>query len=673
MADESRFNVIPDGFGQPTEPRVANPRHLSMREPLRTYRTKADWLARAAHVREHVLVSCGLWPMPEKTPLKAKVFGKLRRDGYTIEKVCLHSLPNFFVTGNLYRPAGGARRRPAVLCPHGHWRAGRMHDDESGSIPGRCITFARQGYVAFAYDMIGYNDADQIGHPCPVGKARDLSGPRAQLWSISHMGVQLWNSIRSLDFLESLPDVDPDRIGCTGASGGGTQAFMLMAADDRLAAAAPVNMISAHFQGGCECENAPNLRIDTNNLEIAATFAPKPLLLISATGDWTHETPKVEYPAIRRIYSLFDARDRVAFRRVAAPHNYNRQSREAVYAWFGQWLLGKNDPRGFEETPFVADKPKDLRVFAPGKRPASALDADGLVETIVSRTKRRLAAAGDVRETFGVGLAHSLGLVCRGRKRVVADAVGRVPVEQLDVEKLLLQRPGDSHKVPALAVAQRGRRGPAPTILVLHDKGKAALFDSKSGQAGKLLSTLVQTGCRLLIADCFNTGELRITAEASRHYQSFKFFTTYNCTETALAVQDIVLALDYLAGRADAGSTTLLAVGHAGPRALLAAPFATRLDRAVIDLARFDPADESAWCKHLFAPGLLQAGGLHTAAAMFAPRPLLLHNAPAFDAKAVNAAYKAAGAPDAFRCSDRKAPPPDLLRWILPEGACNGY
>ena len=123
------------------------------------------------------------------------------------------------------------------------------------------------------------------------------------------MGLQTWDSIRALDFLASLPDVDKKRLACTGASGGGTQTFMLGAADDRLAAQAPIVMVSHIMQGGCLCENAPGLRVDYSNMEIAAQPVPRPQILVASTGDWTRATMTVEGPALQRIYDLFGASD----------------------------------------------------------------------------------------------------------------------------------------------------------------------------------------------------------------------------------------------------------------------------------------------------------------------------------------------------------------------------
>src|SRR3954469_23969203 len=256
------------------------------------------WTARAAYLREHVLASAGLLPLPEKTALHPSVFGEVRRSDYSVSKVYFESLPGFFVTGNLYRPLGDGPF-PAILSPHGHWAYGRLENTDLNSAPGRAINLARQGYVVFTYDMVGYNDSHQLPHT--------FGGRREWMWGLSLAGLQLWNSIRSLDFLETLPYVRADAIGVTGESGGGTQTFLLAAADPRVAVAAPVNMISLKMQGGCLCENPPGLRLDTTNVEIAATIAPRPLLMVSATGDWTNETLEHEFPAVRAIYALFDA------------------------------------------------------------------------------------------------------------------------------------------------------------------------------------------------------------------------------------------------------------------------------------------------------------------------------------------------------------------------------
>ena len=227
---------------------------------------------------------------------------------YSVASVLLETYPGFFLGGNLYRPVGRPGPHPAVVSPHGHWRYGRFENSEINSVPGRAISLARQGYIVFAHDMVGWNDTMQAPHA--------FAGPREELWLLGTLGLQLWNSIRVVDYLVSLDDVDSSRIGVTGASGGGTQAFLLAAVDDRVGYSAPVNMVSFQMQGGSPCENAPLLRIGTNNVEFAAAFAPKPQLLVSATGDWTVNVPSEEFPAVQRIYRLLDAESYVESRAV---------------------------------------------------------------------------------------------------------------------------------------------------------------------------------------------------------------------------------------------------------------------------------------------------------------------------------------------------------------------
>src|SRR5262249_37362781 len=155
--------------------------------------------------------------------------------------------------------------------------------------------------------------------------------------------------IRSIDFLESLPGVDRNRIGATGASGGATQTMMIAAVDDRIRFAAPANMVSFIMQGGSLCENAPGLRFDTNNVGIAAMMAPRPMIMTAATGDWTRNMLQEEYPAVRAIYDLYGKGDLVASMFQEAPHNYNQANREAMYAFFGKHVLGEEDAAKLKE------------------------------------------------------------------------------------------------------------------------------------------------------------------------------------------------------------------------------------------------------------------------------------------------------------------------------------
>jgi dienelactone hydrolase len=351
-------------------------------EPPR-FSTLEQWKTRAAYLREHILATAGLFPLPEKTALHPSVFGESSRTGYSVSKVYFESLPGFFVTGNLYRPTGEGPF-PAILSPHGHWPYGRLENTTLTSGPGRAINLARQGFVVFTYDMIGYNDSRQLTHT--------FGGRREALWGLTLAGLQLWNSIRSIDFLETLSYVRRDAIGVTGESGGGTQTFLLSAVDDRIAVAAPVNMISLHMQGGCLCENQPELRLETTNVEIAATIAPRPLLMVSATGDWTSETLELEYPAVKAIYALYGAADRVHAVRFTADHNYNRDSREAMYSWMARWFMHADPGVHVTERSFTPEPLPDLLVFHQRPLPDGAIDTGTLIQNWIAAAERQIGS-----------------------------------------------------------------------------------------------------------------------------------------------------------------------------------------------------------------------------------------------------------------------------------------
>jgi dienelactone hydrolase len=323
--------------------------------------------------------------------------------------VYFESLPGFFVTGNLYRPIGDGPF-PAVLSPHGHWTYGRLENTPTTSGPARAIGLPRQGFVVFSYDMVGYNDSQQLPHT--------FGSRRESLWGLSLAGLQLWNGIRALDFLETLPYVRREALAATGESGGGTQTFLLAAVDPRVKVAVPVNMISLHMQGGCLCENPPGLRLGTTNVEIAATIAPRPLLMVSATGDWTKETMEVEYPAVRAVYELHGAADRVQAVRMTAEHNYNKDSREAMYAWMARWLQQAPPDVKMVEKSYTVEPLSDLLVFHQRARPPEAVTAAQLTDGWIAAANRQLGATPSAANV--AALRHALGSLSTGATAVPA-------------------------------------------------------------------------------------------------------------------------------------------------------------------------------------------------------------------------------------------------------------
>ena len=620
--------------------------------------TKAEWMAKAAELREHILVSNGLTPMPEKTPLNTHVFGRIEREDYTVEKVYFEAYPGFFTTGNLYRPKGRKGPFPGIVSPHGHWGRGRLENSEAGSVPGRCINFAKQGHVIFSYDMVGRCDSgEQIDHA--------YGGEREALWGLSLMALQLWNAVRAVDFLETLPDVDTDRIGCTGASGGGTQTFMLTAIDDRIKVSAPVNMISAHMQGGCLCENAPNLRVDISNIEIGALMAPKPLLLVSATGDWTKNTPTVEYPAIRSVYAHFDAEDKVHEVQIDADHNYNKDSREAVYAWFGKWFLGEEDVTKFKEVPFDVERDEDLLVFHNRELPEHALDAEGLTRSWIGTAQEQLAARKPTnaasleqfRVEMGSALQQSLSIS-------IPDSTRPNPVQgdDFNAQPFLL---GGNNQLPALFLTPKTGAENGSATLIAHPQGAMNLIDPETGQPIRLVRDLLAAGESVLGVDLFLTGAHRSANGKVLRDDSIRYFTTYNRTDAALRVQDILTALTHLKSQAAVSTHNLIGLGEAGLWCLLAAGF-TDVDRTVVDANRFDSGNDAAYLQTLPIPSIRRVGDFRTAGALAAPRCLLIHNTgDTFQTDWIADVYQAVGATDLLRVEAEAVSEEDIAAWLV--------
>ena len=405
LAADDPARVLPPGKA-PADARLTRVRLLTDKDFFFTPPTDLKaWETRRRELREQILVATGLWPMPEKTPLNAVIHGKIDRDEYTIEKVFFASHPGHYVTGNLYRPKGKSEKLPAVLVAHGHWTNARLADfgakvaEEQLKIGAEktaesarfihqamCVQLARMGCVVFQYDMVGHSDSKDIGH------AQGFLDADAQLRLQSFMGLQTWNSIRSLDFVLGLPEVDPKRVAMTGASGGGTQTFILGAVDDRLSVAFPAVMVSTAMQGGCVCENCSLLRQGTGNVEMAAIFAPKPLGMTGA-DDWTKEIETKGLPELKALYKLYGAEDKVMAKCFPEfKHNYNQVSREVMYNWFNRHLdLGQKEP--VVERPFVPVPPAELSVFDDKhSHPADAVNAERLRQYLTESSDKQIAA-----------------------------------------------------------------------------------------------------------------------------------------------------------------------------------------------------------------------------------------------------------------------------------------
>ena len=359
--------------------------------------------------------------------------------------------------------------------------------------------------------MVGYNDTIQTPHA--------FGGPREQLWGFGPLGLQLWNSIRVVDFLQSLPDVDPERIGATGASGGGTQTFLLSAVDDRIKFAAPVNMLSAIMQGGSPCENAPNLRVGAFNLEIGAMMAPAAAAdglghrrldaQHAQRGVPRHPVASTSCTASRRTWKRSSSTHRTTTTRTAARPS---TASSASTRW------ASTTRHRFRERNFQVEKLQDLLALHNRKLPDNALTYEQIVEQWVSRAKAQSEASRD-REAARERLAFAL--TAEWPAKVVSETAG---------ERILLSRAGAGDRIPGIFITGKG----VPALVVGPDGAEAA-------RATPQVKALVAAGRPVLLIDAFQTG----SAVAKRD-TSARHFLTFNKTDDANRVQDILTALAFL-------------------------------------------------------------------------------------------------------------------------------
>jgi dienelactone hydrolase len=648
------------------------PKNLDTPRDFPSITSREQWLQRAQDIREHVSVSCGLYPMPKKTPLNAHVFGKIERDGYSIEKVYFLSFPGFYVAGNLYRPLSqGKGPFPAILNPHGHWSNGRMADTKDGSIAARCISFARQGMIAFSYDMVGFNDTHFADSPTnrPFYEVHRLfaTDETDLLWNISLMGLQTWNSLRAVDFLESLPDADTKRLACTGESGGGTQTFMLGAIEERLAAQAPVVMVSHIMQGGCLCENAPGLRVEYSNMEIAAAAAPRPQILVAATGDWTKDTPKVEGPSIEHIYRLLGAPEKFHYVQFDFGHNYNQTSREAVYEWFGKWLPQQPATTPYKETNYQKELDENLRVFPDGQLPPGALTQGQFIESLrdlhrsewnalVPRDKESLNRFQKVmrpawqhtlqlEEHQGEAVVQSEKLVTSG-DRFAASVTFRRAGE--DVAVLA------TYWAPPDILTQRG-----PRLVIVAGAEETSSKGQGAPKPSGLTEAILQKGIAVLAVNGYSS------AEPSDQFTNF--YCTYNRTKLQSRVRDLLTvcaSTETIDPRGPIPFRVALAgTGSAGLWALLAAPGA---EAVAADAASVNSEGERALlAPDVFCPGLLAMGGFEAGPMLVPTHPLLVHNTgEGFTTRGIQAAYKVADASAKLRLLSTQVGDREIAEWL---------
>ena len=663
------MRVLPDGE-VPQDKRLGALKDLNGYFPLEVPATKEEWAKRADYVRKQVLISQGLWPMPTKAALKPVIHGKVDRDDFTVERVYFESAPGFIVTGSLFRPKGKSGKLAGVLCPHGHWANGRFYDageaavkqqivvgaerfELSGRYPlqARCIQLARMGCAVFHYDMIGYADSQQIsfevahryGERRPSMEKADAWGlfsPQAELRLQSVMGLQTLNSVAALDFIQSLPDVDSNRIGVTGASGGGTQTFLLSAIDSRVTAQFPAVMVSTAMQGGCTCENCSLLRVNTGNIELAGLFAPKPLGM-TAADDWTKEIMTKGMPELKKLYEMLGAKDNVsAVAYLHFPHNYNQPSRAAMYSFFNKHLkLGFKDP--IIEGDFKPLSQAELTVFdSDHPKPPSGDDFErSLTKTLAADDAKQLAA---LTPTDANSVTKFRDVVGTGWKTLI----GRELPAFKEIERTKLKKEDRGNFFYFGDTIQLKKYNEQLPIVFLHPKtwnkqvvvwidesGKSGLFNA-DGTPKYEIKSLLDAGFSVATCDVFGTGELMPAGSAAplrnrkvvtpRQFAGFTY--GYNHTLFAQRVHDVMSLISYVKGD-DHGATkvSLVGVGQAGLWVAAAkAIVGPAVDRTAIDTAGFRFGSLTEFDDPQFLPGAVKYGDVPALLALCAPSEVFI-------------------------------------------------
>jgi dienelactone hydrolase len=613
------------------------------------------------------------------------IHGRLDCGDHTVEKVYFESLPGFFVTGNLYRPKGQNGKRPAVLCPHGHFPGGRFIDEgpdavrhkivhgaerfEEGGrsfMQARCVQLARMGCVVFHFDMIGYADSQQIPEdiahrfsrsriPFKQAPASGLYSAVAELRLQSIMGLHTYNSIRALDFLSDLPDVDPERIAVTGGSGGGTQTFMLCAVDDRPRVSVPVVIVGTTQQGGCTCEHVCGLRLGTYNLEFTALHSPKPLLLISA-DDSTRTMPERGFPELKQLYQELGAEDEL--KHVALlhyPHNYNSVSRSQMYLWLNRHLdLGLEEP--ILEKPYQRLTEEQMSVWNdehPAPRGGPEFE-QGLLDWLTADSDRQMteifprdpASLQSFREVVGTAwrnlLRQDLPEEVEFESRQERD---RVEVGLLRYESI------EAHQAELPLVIVKPVEDATGVIVWIDGRGKAALFDS-NGKPNASVRKLTDSGKLVIGVDLLSQGEFLADdkpIDRNRwlpNEQAFASWTyCYNMPLYARRSHDVLATIAY--AKQFHRSVDLMGTNGGGHFAAAALALARdSIGKAAIDTSGFRFGDLKDIYDVDFMPGAVKYQDLPGLLSLSAPTGLWLAGEDSESVGMVLSAYDAAAGPD---------------------------
>ncbi|HTE19734.1 MAG TPA: hypothetical protein VK689_15315 [Armatimonadota bacterium] len=605
--------------------RMAEPRPLAPR-------SKAEWLQRRAVVRQKTLEALALSPMPDRLPLAVHQGGVLEREGYRVERLYWQTWPQAWASGWLYTPTETEGRAPAVLNPHGHWEGGARHP----VVQSRLISLAKLGYVALAVDSMHVYD---------------------YATGLTPLTAMTFHNLRALDYLLSRDDVDPERIGLTGASGGAQQAMYLMAVDDRVKAAVPAVMVSyfkriLSIQGHhCPCNHVPGITRFTDEPELCAVPSPRAILYLTVTADWTAPFPEHELGELRALYRLWLQPDRLAHRQFEGPHDFNQEMREAAYTWFERELRGNRLAETVAEPPHETEDPETLAALdAP---PPDQRGEEGIVDWYRKRVVAQppQLESKPSRRAYQERLRADLLELLGGEPEPVtleAEWAGPAPGGE-GAARILTLRTERDVRISAAWVPGAGE-GPWPVLVALHPRGKAAALRLP------LVPGLQAAGYAVLAPDVRLRGEMAM--------DWFHNCVIWGRPEAGMAAHDVRACVDWLMQQefVDERAVTLYGEGDQGMVALLAAGLDERVAGAVADCAGTTYRDGGEGLPVI--PNILRIADVPQVASLAAPRKLWLYRVPAervgFSSRRyydwTRRSYQSLGAPDALRMTTEGAP-----------------
>ena len=580
-------------------------------------KSKDEWEARRKDYLPKLRKALGLEPFPPRTPLNVKTYGTLQKSGYSVELMTYEARPGEIVTANLYMPDGmkSGEKRPAVICPVGHFALAKMEP----IVQSRCIGLAKLGFIVLCYDAIGQGERTVAGNDHDESLRELPSGHM----NLSYM---VWDTMRGIDYLISRPDVEADKIGCTGCSGGGLNTIYAAAIDDRIACSGVVAFYYSWPEflswdmWHCACNHVPGTIELGTMRDLAALTIPRSQIVISMIRDeiFPIAGARTEYKQLEQVYKLYGLGDRVAYAEADTTHGYPQPAREAMYGFFVKHLMGKGDGKPIPEPQLdlETDPYTRIQVYGGNNVPSTSETFQSMAKAATAEKIAALPAPdkADLR-SIRTRLVTTLNVPAKpepsGRLIRTVDYHGtRALVSITDC--------GDHCRVPTVFFPASGD-GPHP-VLVYVKEGETA-----TNVARTLVPMAHAKGVSVIWVDCRGWGE-------TSHTEGVIARQSIYLDEPMVGqwVRDLWGAIGYFADRPEVDAKHITIYGS-GLKGSLIALYATALDDGIVGAAvdacpaSYMDAFDNVGITHVMAvPDVLSVADIAQTTGLIAPRKLWL-------------------------------------------------